>query len=507
MSSYVEEFDPETGEFSDVEEENERDPVLDLIASDLATYASYIHEGYEPSLYHHIICKELMKCMTGETKRLIIEAPPQHGKSKTATEIFPSFYFGHFPKNSLIVAGYGQDKADDFGRATKGYMDTPAYTQVFPQTEISSKSDSIRRFETTQGGMYFCVGVGGAITGRGANGLIFDDPYKNRKEADSETISEGIRDWYTSTFRTRLRGDGFIILIQTRWNRRDLIQHILDTQGDEEDKFKWRIIKLRALIEDEEEAKDDILKRKVGEALWPEVFPPEILRQTKKDVGTRDWNALYQQNPSDQKGEIFLREYWRYWCKRNCAADHVHTYLPDHFDKSMQMWDCAFKDLATSDYVVGLAGATKDGNLYILDRKKKIANVTKTKEMIMELSALFPWITRKGVEDKANGPAVISELQSKLPGMVAVKAEGSKESRWNAAVPAIESGNVYLPFGAYWVDDFVECTAAVPHGKHDDDADAVSHLILQMLGNRLTGILEWMREQAQKVLNKRNDNG
>lgn len=485
-------------------EEEKRDPILDVAASNLISYACLQKENYTPAKFHFLIARELMKCMAGETKRLIIEVPPQHGKSELCTQLFPAFYFGHFPEQSLIVGGYGQDKADDFGRSTKSYMATPIYRQVFPDTNISSTSDSIRRFDTTLGGKYFCVGIGGAVTGRGANGLIFDDPYKNREEADSDTRTQTIIDWWKSTFRTRLRGDGFIVLIQTRWNKRDLIQWLLDNDANDPDldpKYKWKILNLNAVIEDEaEEKQDKYLKRKVGEVLWPEVFPYPVMMQMKKDVGTRDWNALYKGTPSDAKGEIFLREWWNYWCRSNCNAEHEHHPLPLKFDGSMQMWDCAFKDLATSDYVVGLAGKRSGGNLYVLQRKKKIANILGTCNMVRELTYEFPEITRKGVENKANGPATVSTLQNEIPGMVEIKAEGSKESRWQSAAAAVESGNVYLPYDAIWKEDFIEVCASVPHGKYDDDADAIAHMILEMLGNRLAGMLDWMKEQVEKMM-------
>jgi predicted phage terminase large subunit-like protein len=484
------------------EEEPQRDPILDVAASNLISYACLQKENYSPEKYHLIIARELMRCMTGETKRLIIQAPPQHGKTELATQLFPAFYFGHFPENSLIVAGLGQDRADDFGRATKGYMATREYQDIFPNTKISTSSDSIRRFETTLGGKYHSAGIGGTIVGRGSNGLIFDDPYKNQEEADSETRTQTIIDWWQSTLRTRLRGDGFIVLIQTRWNKRDLIQWLLDKDANNPElnpKYKWKVINLNVIIEDEQEAKEDILKRKVGEVLWPSVYPPEVITQMKIDVGTRTWNAQFKGMPSDARGEIYLREWFNYWCEVNCNADHDHHPLPKQFDGSMQMWDCSFKDLATSDYVVGLAAKRSKGNLYILKRKKKIANVLATCQMIREMSFEFPDIIKKGIEDKANGPAVISTLQTEISGLVEIKAEGSKESRWQSSAAAVESGNVYLPYNAPWKEDFIEVCASVPHGKYDDDADALAHLILQMLGNRLAGMLDWMREQIEKL--------
>jgi predicted phage terminase large subunit-like protein len=505
MDKETNEYNPDTGLWTEPDDSDDGDEILKVAASSLIPFATTIKENYNPGKHHFQIAKELMRVATGKTKRLIIMAPPQHGKSELATQLFPAFYMGHFPEQSIIVGGYAQDKADDFGRKTKAYMGTELYKAIFPHTRISSASDSIRRFQTTKGGEYYAVGIGGPATGRGANGLLLDDPYKNREEADSETRTGVITDWWTSSFRSRLRGDGWIIVIQTRWNKRDLIQFLLDQEkaNETEGKYKWRIVKLKAVIEDEDDAKSDPLKRKIGECLWPEVFPPDVMAQMKKDVGTRDWNALYQQEPSDAKGEIFLRSWWRYYCRSSCGADHVHYYKPNKVDKRMGMWDCTFKDADSSDYVVGLLGEKCGPDLFLVDRFKKKTNIQGTCEGIVNMMNKYPDIKQHGVEDKANGPAVVSTMKQIVSGVKEIKAKGTKEGRWNAAAPSVESGHVFYPYGAPWVDDFIEVCAAVPHGKHDDDADAVSYLILEMLGSALDGMLQWMREQ---VANRKNVN-
>lgn len=500
MDAEVSTYDPDTGITTNEEEEDDRDPILKVAASTLIAYACAIKETYDPGRHHQIIARELTKVMTGETKRLMIFAPPQNGKSELATQIFPSFYFGHFPEQSIIVGAYAQDKADDFGRATKGYMGQEIYRHIFPATQISPTSDSIRRFQTTKGGHYYAVGIGAGVTGRGANGLLLDDPYKNREEADSETRTQVIIDWWKSTFRTRLRGDGWIVIIQTRWTKRDLVQFLLDNEDSSNVKYKWKIVNLKAVIEDEEDAKKDPLKRKVGEVLWPEAFSSEVMEQIKRDVGARDWNALYQQQPSDAQGEIFLRKNWNYWCRKACVADHEHHYIPlDKIDAKMQMWDCSFKDLKTSDYVVGGIGFKSGPNIYLMDRVRKQATAKGTCDLIRQWLVKWPDVHKIGVEDKANGPEVISTMKQEVSGVVEIPANGSKDSRASAASVHQESGNIYLPYDAIWKEEFIEECAAYPYGKYDDQVDMISHMILQMLGNRLTGILDWMKEQVEKM--------
>lgn len=495
-------------------ENQSEDALAALIRGNLITYAAAVKDNYNPAKHHFLMAHTLERVMKGEIKRLIIEAPPQHGKSELATQIFPAFYLGHNPGHGMIVGGYSQDKADDFGAATRNYIASPLHQAVFPNSQLDPSSNAKNNFKLLKGGTYFAAGRGGPVTGRGAAGLILDDPYKNRKEADSDTITEEIKNWWTSTFRSRLRGDGFIIIIQTRWNKRDLIQWLLDQQddplaegiSDEEkanrEKYKWHILTLKAVIEDDEDAKKDPLKRKVGEVLWPEVFDEQVMKQMKKDVGSRDWNALYQQTPSDAKGEIYLRDWFRYWCKKGCHIEHQHHTIPDQFEEQAIVLDCAFKGKEDSDFVCGLAGGRAKGNLYIFDRTKERADLPKTLKMLRAFRAKWPSIMWTGVEDKANGPAVIQTMSSEIPGLVEMDAIDGKPGRWHATAPAVESGNVFLPYGAWWVEDFVEVCASVPNGKHDDDADALAYLILKLLGKRLDGMLQWMKEQVMKVRNK-----
>lgn len=499
---------------SEIEDVSTDDALVALIKSNLITYATAVKENYRPARHHLLIGHYLDKVMKGEIKRLIIEAPPQHGKSELATQIFPAYFLGHNPDKGFIVGGYSQDKADDFGAATRNYIASEVHQAIFPNCKLDPSSNAKNDFKLLKGGSYIAAGVNGPVTGRGASGLILDDPYKNRKEADSDVINETLKTWWTSTFRSRLRGDGFIIIIQTRWNKRDLIQWLLDNEGDPNDpnisqeektdreKYKWHRLSFKALIEDEEDTKKDPLKREVGEVLWPEVFDSQVMRQMKKEVGTRDWNALYQQVPSDAKGEIYMREWFRYWCRKGCHVEHQHHPLPETFDAHAMVWDCAFKGKETSDFVVGLAGARSKGNLYILDRSKDRADITKTIKMITNFRAKHPDIMWTGIEDKANGPAVIDTMKGDVPGLVAMDAVDGKPARWHATAPAVESGNVYVPYGAWWVEDFIEVCASVPTGKYDDDADALAYLILKLLGKRLDGMLQWMKQQVDKMKNR-----
>lgn len=479
----------------------QRDPMLDVFASNLMSFACGMKENYAPEKYHFLMAKELQAVMRGEVKRLIIQMPPQHGKSETATRLFPAFYFGHFPKHSLIVGAYNQTKADEFGRHTKEYMQSELYKAIFPDTKINPNKNAVDEFEILNGGTYIAAGINGSVTGGGANGIIIDDPYKNQQEADSETVSENIINLWKSTWRTRLRGDGWIIIIQTRWNKRDLIQWLLDNESDDP-AYKWKIVNLKAVIEDEEDEKNDPLKRKIGETLWPSMFPARVMADMKNSVGPKVWNSLYQGQPTDAQGELFLRKNWNYWCRKNCNAEHEHHPLPTKIDSKMQVWDCSFKDLSTSDYVVGGVGYKAGPNLYIIDAMRKRATAKATCDMIRQMIIRHPDVIKIGVEDKANGPEVIATMKQEVSGVVEIPANGSKDSRASAASIHQESGNIYLPYEAIWKEELIEECAAYPNGKYDDYVDMVSHMAIQMLGNRVSGMLEWMKEQVEKLRNK-----
>lgn len=272
-----------------------------LARGSLLAYASAVDPDYRAGAPHAVIAAALEAVERCEITRLLILAPPRHGKSRLASELFPAWWKGRNPRRDVVHATYAQDLADDFGRKIRGLMGTPQHLALFPESEVSRESDSIRRFHTVSGGAYYAAGVGGPITGRGGHLLLLDDPYKNRAEADSPVIRRATQDWYTSTFRTRLMNigkRGCIVIILTHWHDQDIAGFLIrEAQAGGE---PWTVLKLTARAEE-----GDVLGRPAGAPLWPEGgFDDEYLTQMEAAVGPRDWAALFQQRPSDRKSVV-----------------------------------------------------------------------------------------------------------------------------------------------------------------------------------------------------------
>lgn len=317
-------------------------------------------------------------------------------------------------------------------------------------------------------GAYRSCGVGGGITGQGADILIIDDPIKDRAQAGSKTIRDSIWDWYTSTAYTRLSPGGGVIVMATRWHTDDLIGRLIQRMGEGD---TFRIVNYPAIAEHDE------LHRKAGEALHPERYPLSTLLQSQKTIGSRDWEALYQQHPVPDGGALFKLEWFRRW---------TATSLPPEFDHTLMSWDMTFKDSKNSDYVVGQVWGKKGPNFYLLDQVRGQWDFVKTKEMVRVLAHKWPRVVRKLVEDKANGSAVISELKSTVSGFVPITPTESKEARASSVTPYFEAGNVFIPedSAAPWVPHYVSELLEFPAGSHDDQCFVAGTKVATLFGDK-----------------------
>lgn len=478
----------------------------------LSAYAPILLPKYKVADHHALIAYKLRQVAMGKIKRLMIFAPPRHGKSELATQIFPSWYFGHFPKNSLIEVAYGQDIADDFGRQVTSYMQTDIYKQLWPiESHLSPKSESIKRFQTNAGGNFYAVGKGAAVTGRGGNGIIIDDPYKGRKEADSQTYNDELWSYYKGTLYTRLMStedgvDGWIIVIQTRWNAKDLVYKLIQQQFDDPTLPQWEILNLVALTETDEDVANDPLHRDFGQALWPERYSASTLLNIKGVIGSREWQSQYKQKPLDSEGAIIKKEWIRYYCEDNCdGRSHDSTecfFLPVEKIKHGQTWDFSYAKTSDSDYFVGYSWVRQGANMFFTDRTKNRGNLPDCEKAFREFNKKHPELGRKYIEAKANGQAVIDKFKSDISGIVPVYPErvGEKKARWNVAAPSFESGNIFFPRHAVWVQDAVDWITAVPDGEYDDDADAVCQAVIKELTNKMTsrGGFEYFKQLAEQ---------
>lgn len=461
-----------------------------LAQKELLEFTKYTFDGYIPNWHHEVMCKDLDDFIQGRCKRLIIEVPPQHGKSELASKRMVAMLLGINPNLSIVNAGYSHTHTQRFNIETQRIIESKEYRDIFPETTIKGKYQkcagtwerNVDKFDVCgYNGCYKTVGIGGALTGFRMDVGIIDDPFKDYEESRSENRREAVWNWYTSVFRTRMHKDTRICVIMTRWHEDDLIGRIR-TKGDMDDGEDWRVITLRGIKETGDDFKYDI--RDVGEALWPDRFPINFL-MAQKFLDDKNFNSLYQQRPSSQEGGIFKRK----------DMQESYTRLPDHseFDSACLSWDMTFKDHSTSDYVVGQVWAKKGANIFLLDEVREIMDFNGTLEAFIAQCDKFPWIMAKLVEDKANGPAIISSLKDRIMGIIPINPDGSKIARASAISPLFKAGNVKLPAKERcpWIDGYKEELISFPDGKYDDRVDATSQALRYLTEGESQNVIVW----------------
>ncbi|MGW7932818.1 hypothetical protein BU107_06980 [Staphylococcus xylosus] len=424
-------------------------------------YLTYVHHGNYSHFNHtKLICDYLQRIAEGEQLNLLIEMPPRHGKSMTVTETFPSYYLAKNPDKRVIATAYSDGLAEKFGRLNRNKFEL--FAQSIFDLELSSDKNAAKNWNICNhmGGM-IATGIGGSITGEGADLLIVDDPIKNNEDAQSLTMRNKIWGEWESTLSTRLHDGASVIAIQTRWHEDDFIGRLLDKSPR-----NWIRLRLPAIAEDE----DDLLNREIGAPLCPELgFHKAWAEQKKKEVGSRTWASLYQQRPSPTEGNIFNRNWWQYYKE-----------LPYGITDFIISWDLTFKDADSSDYVVGQVWGKKGANKYLIDQVRDKMDFPTTISAVKNLAKKYPKARTKLIEDKANGPAVIATLKREISGIIPVNPEGGKVVRAQAVTPMIESGNVYLPENKAFTYDLIEECASFPNGVNDDMVDSMTQALNHM---------------------------
>lgn len=447
----------------------------ELARRSMADFTLYIDTSYQMNWHHRLICEKLDKWVNKEIRRLMIFTAPRHGKSELVSRKLPAYIFGKNPDTSVISASYSADLSSRMNRDVQRIIDSEKYMEIFPDTRLSGmgkhQGGTYQRnsdiFEIVDHkGVYRSAGVGGGITGMGGEYIIIDDPVKNRQEANSETHRESLWDWYTSTLYTRLEKDGCLLVTLTRWHEDDLAGRLLERmkQGDGE---QWTIISLPAVCE-EPPAPYDI--RKPGEALWVDKYNAEALANIKATVGTYDWSALYQQRPQPADGTIFKREWF----------SKTYSKLP-YLGMQIQSWDLPFVKSAGSAECACIIMGRSGADIYIIDVLHDKMEFTENVAAFRRMTAKHPKAGAKVVENKANGPAIVSLLRKEIPGIVEFNPKGSKEERALSVTPYFEAGNIYLPDNAPWVSDFVEQFVGFPSGKLKDMVDATVQGVLYLM--------------------------
>ena len=424
--------------------------------------------SWKATKFHRWLCNEVQKFIETDTGNaidiLLLSVPPQHGKSTTITETLPSWYLMRNPTHRVIEVSYNEDFAKRFGRRNREKIER--YGEIFG-VSLSSATKSVTEWELENGvGGMISRGVTSGVTGNACNLMIIDDPIKNRQDADSETFRNRLKDEWESSYKSRLgqaKGSKCIV-IQTRWHEDDLYGYIASKEPN------VTVINLPCEAEE-----NDLLGRKVGEELCPELHKDGWLKEFKEsflngkaddngEAGARAWNALYQGHPTSKEGNMFKREWWKFY-----------DWTPDfRFDDLIMSVDATFKDADTSDYVAIEVLGKYGGEMYLVDLIKARLDFPKTIMAIKGMKAKYPRVSSILVEDKANGSAIIAVLRSQIPGIVGVTPKGGKVARASAVSASVESGNWYLPRNAQFVGDFIDELASFPNGAHDDLVDAFS---------------------------------
>lgn len=447
----------------------EKEAIKVICQNELVPFAGFINTRYEPNWHHWEIADKLEKVERGEIKRLMIFMPPRHGKSELASTLFPSWYLGRHPEKEIIVSSYSAELAQDFGYKTRNYVNSQEYQEIF-KTKLRDDSKGKAKWLTQEGGGYTSVGVGGAVTGRGADILLIDDPIKNREEAESKTIRDKVWNWYTSTAYTRLEKGGAVILIQTRWHKDDLAGRLLNNIDEGDD---WDILDLPAIaIQDEP-------KRKLGEPLWESKYDAPALEKIKKTIGIYDWNALYQQKPLASETQEFKEEYWKYRTMEEVESIQTRRYLTI---------DTAISQKASADYTgfcLNFVDANNSWNIKAW--KKKLGPL----ELIDDLFTLWETyrLNRIGIEKtiylQVIKPFIDQEMRVRNKFLNIVELDHNqtqKEVRIRSILPRYQSGSVYHIKGH--CSDLESEQVDFPQGVHDDVLDAEAYQT-QIADNRI----------------------
>jgi len=432
--------------------------------------------------HHKIMAAAFERVARGELKRLIINMPPRHTKSEFASYLLPAWFLGRFPHKKVIQTSHTAELAVGFGRKVRNLVDSDVYTNIFPNLSLQVDSKAAGRWNTSKGGDYFAIGVGGAVTGKGADLLIIDDPHSEQEAALAATnpeVYDKVYEWYTSGPRQRLQPGGSIVVVMTRWAQRDLTGQVIKSsaqRGGEE----WEVIEFPAIMPS-------------GKPLWPEFWSLEELSALKEELPNSKWQAQYQQNPVGNESAIVKRDWWKIWEEDK----------PPECDYILQTWDTAFEKHQRADYSAGTTWGIfynhKDGgrpNIILLDTyKKRVEWVDLKRDVLNQYNEWEP--DGMLIEKKATGAPLIYELRAMgIPVQEYTPSKGQdKIARLNSVSDIIASGKVWVP-QTRWAEELVDEIAAFPSGEHDDLVDATT---LALMRFRQGGFLRLPTDEPEEI--------
>ena len=436
-----------------------RNRLIDFIQYTLPVYSNPAHQV--------LLAEKLEAVERGEIKRLMVFMPPRHLKSETCSIRFPAWFLGRNPQKQIIGCSYAESLAYTFSYAVRETISSPLYQKLWPlQLDTSGAVRWQLANKDNRRPSYIAAGIGGGITGEGADLLVIDDPVRDYAEAMSETYRDRAWQWWIATALTRLQPGGAVVLVMTRWHEDDLAGRILKVSQQDPGADQWVVVHFPAISG--------------GNALWPEKYPLELLESIKAGqvdnpdtpgAGSRAFEALYQGNPTRAVGNIFRREWWQYYRERPVFNHIVHS------------WDTAFKSSSENDYSVCTSWGVTQSGYYLLDVWRQRVEFPELKRACKSLYERdHPW--QVYIEDKASGQSLLQELKrdTAIP-LKPVKIDSDKTARAYAVTPLIESGRVYLPERASWLHDFIEELSTFPNGEHDDCVDSLTQALGQIAGS------------------------
>jgi predicted phage terminase large subunit-like protein len=431
--------------------------------------------------HHKDMAEAFERVAEGKLKRLIINMPPRHTKSEFASYLLPAWFLGKFPEKKIIQTAHTAELAVGFGRKVRNLVNTPEYQFVFP-TKLSTDSKAAGRWNTSAGGDYFAIGVGGAVTGKGADLLIIDDPHSEQEAMQGTAgVYDRVFEWYNSGPRQRLQPGGSIVIVMTRWSKKDLTGQILQNEANRGGD-PWEVIEFPALMPS-------------GKPLWPQFWKQKELENIKAELPVSKWEAQYQQNPTSEEGAIIKREMWRIWEKDS----------PPPCEYIIQSWDTAFEKNNRADYSACTTwgifrSETQNGeyinNIILLEAIKERMEFPELKAKAFEQYKTWNPDTLI-VEKKAAGAPLIYEMrQMGIPISEYTPSKGSdKIARVNAISDLFASGLVWCP-ETRWADEVIEQCASFPNGDHDDLVDSTSQALLRF---RQGGFLRLQTDEPDEI--------
>jgi predicted phage terminase large subunit-like protein len=417
--------------------------------------------------HHKVMAEAFERVATGKCKRMIINLGPRHTKSEFSSFLFPAWFLGNYPNKKVIQCSHTAELAVGFGRKVRNLVGSEEYRKIFSDVSLQADSKAAGRWSTNKGGEYFAIGIGGAVTGKGADLLIIDDPHSEQEAALGDpSVYNRTYEWYTSGPRQRLQPGGAIIIVMTRWHQKDLTGRVLKSSIERGGVDEWEVIELPAILPS-------------GKPLWPEFWSLKELESIKAELPVAKWSAQYQQNPTSEEGAIVKRDWWRVWEKED----------PPPCEFIIQSWDTAFTKKQTSDFsacttwgVFKLAnpetGVTQN-NIILLDAVKERMEFPELKRKAYEMYHMYnpdAFI----VEAKAAGAPLIYELRAMgIPVSEFTPSRGNdKVARVNAVSDLFSSGVVWAP-QTRWAEEVVEEFASFPNAEHDDLVDSSTQALLR----------------------------